>query len=112
MAIFDTCYKKVKRLITSMFTRYGEFVGRHPVWFIVLPIVIFGGLGTGMLYMDRETDLEKVYFPMNSRAIKDRQYVRDTFRDLSNGSYNPFSQSDSNKAVTLLFKSKSVHRPL
>ena len=107
MTIFDTCYKKVKTLIAGLFTRYGEFVGRHPVWFIVLPIVIFGGLGAGLVALDEEKDLEKVYFPGNSRAMKDRQHVRDTFPDLSNESYNAFSQSDTDKAVILLFKSKS-----
>ena len=57
--------------------------------------------------LDEEKDLEKVYFPMDSCAMKDRQYVRDTFPDLSNVSYNAFSQSDTDKAVVLLFKSKS-----
>ena len=107
MAVCDTCYRKVKRVIAGVFRVYGEFVGRHPVWFIVLPIVIFGGLAVGMVAMDEENDPEKVYFPMNSRAMKDRQYVRDTFPDLSNVSYNAFSQSDTIKAVVLLFKSKS-----
>ena len=82
-------------------------MGRHPVWFIVLPIVIFGGLGAGMVALGEKKDLEKVYFPMNSRAMKDRQYVRDTFPDLSNVSYNAFSQSDTDKTVVLFFKSKS-----
>ena len=107
MAVCDTCYRKVKRVIAGVFRVYGEFVGRHPLWFIVLPIVIFGGLGAGLVALDEEKDLEKVYFPMDSRAMKDRQYVRDTFPDLSNVSYNAFSRSDASKAVVLLFKSKS-----
>ena len=107
MAVCDTCYRKVKRVIAGVFRIYGEFVGRHPVWFIVLPIVILGGLGVGIVAMDEEKDIEKVYFPKNSRAMKDRQYVRYTFPDLNNESYNGFSQSDPNKAVVLFFKSKS-----
>lgn len=107
MPTCDTCYKGVKRVIAGAFSRYGEFVGRHPVWFIVLPIVIFGGLGAGLIAIEEEKDIEKVYFPKNSRAIKDRQYVRDTFPDLSNESYNAFSQSEAVKAVTLLFKSNA-----
>ena len=107
MTIFDSCYRKVKTVIAGLFSRYGEFVGRHPVWFIVLPIVIFGGLGAGLVALDKEQDMEKVYFPMDSRAMEDRQNVRDTFPDLSKESYHAFSQSDTDKAVTLLFKSKS-----
>ena len=29
----------------------------------------------GMVALDEEKDIEKVYLPMNSRAMKDRQYV-------------------------------------
>ena len=69
-------------------------MGRYPVPFIALPIIVFGGLGLGLLAMDPETDLERVYFPLNSRAVEDRQTVRDTFPDLSRQAYNSFSQSD------------------
>nr|KAG5713846.1 hypothetical protein BaRGS_024473 [Batillaria attramentaria] len=68
-----TCYKKVKRGVSSLFTWYGRFVGRHPVPFIVSSILVFGGLGAGLVTLDTESDMETVYFPKNSRAIKDRQ---------------------------------------
>ena len=63
-------------------------------------------MGFGLLVLDVETDLVTVYFPMNSRAIQNRQYVRDTFPNLNNQSYNAFSQSDSDRAVDLLFKTR------
>ena len=100
MAVCDTCYRKVKRVIAGVFRVYGQFVGRHPVWFIVFPTIIFGCLEVGMVALDEEKDLEKVYFPMNSRAMNDCQYVRDTVPDLSNVSYNAFSQSDTDIAVS------------
>ncbi|KAK7507749.1 hypothetical protein BaRGS_00000714 [Batillaria attramentaria] len=101
-----TCYKKVKRGVSSLFTWYGRFVGRHPVPFIVSSILVFGGLGAGLVTLDTESDMETVYFPKNSRAIKDRQIVRDTFPDTNNVSYNAFSQNDVDEAVALLFRSK------
>ena len=107
MAACENCYKRVKAGIGNAFTRYGELVGRHPVPFIVLPILIFGGLGVGLLAMDEEKDLETIYFPTNSRALGDRQVVRDTFPDLSNQSYHAFSLSDVDNAVTLIFQSKA-----
>ena len=81
--------------------------GQTPCVVHRLPHCHLGGLGVGMVALGEEKDMEKVYFPMNSRAMKDRQYVRDTFPDLSNVSYNAFSLSDTDKAVVLLFKSKS-----
>ncbi|XP_076462905.1 patched domain-containing protein 3-like isoform X2 [Babylonia areolata] len=106
MAPCRTCYQKVTSAISGAFRRYGELVGKHPLPFIIVPIVVFGGLGLGLLALDEESDLETVYFPKNSRAIKDRQTVRDTFPDLSNVSYNAFSQSDADNAATLIFVTK------
>ena len=106
MGIFDTCQKRVESKIEKVFQKYGELVGKHPLPFIILPILIFGGLGAGLLRMDEETDMEKVYFPQNSPAIEDRQVVRDIFPDVSNQFYNVFSLSDPDRAVTLLFRSK------
>lgn len=105
----DTCYIKMKNVVSKVFRRYGTFLGRHPLPFIVLPIVVFGGLAAGFVTMDSSSDMEEVYFPTNSRAIKDRQVVRDLFPDLSSVSYNAFSQSDETEAVSLLFQSKNGH---
>ena len=106
MGIFDACQKRVESKIEKVFQKYGELVGRHPLPFIILPILIFGGLGAGVLRMDEETDMEKVYFPQNSPATEDRQVVRDIFPDVSNQFYNVFSLSDPDRAVMLLFRSK------
>ena len=106
MTIFDTCCKRVKTGIANVFERYGRLVGRHPVPFVILPIVIFGGLGVGLVAIDEETDIESVYYPTDSRGLKDRQYIRDTFPNLNNQSYNPFSQSDVEPFVDLIFKTK------
>ncbi|KAL8610616.1 hypothetical protein ACOMHN_006335 [Nucella lapillus] len=107
MGCCSAYYQRVTRAISSLFRRYGRFVGTHPVSFIIIPIIVFGGLGLGLLALDEESDLEKVYFPMNSRAIKDRQTVRDTFPDLNDVSYHPFSQSDPDNAASLIFKTKA-----
>ncbi|KAK7490829.1 hypothetical protein BaRGS_00017885, partial [Batillaria attramentaria] len=102
-----TCYKKVKTVVAGLFMRYGILVGRHPLPFIVFPILVFGSLGAGLATMETETDMEVVYFPKDSRALRDRQTVRDTFPDMNNVSYNSFSQSELSSAVSLLFRSKS-----
>ncbi|XP_076456429.1 patched domain-containing protein 3-like [Babylonia areolata] len=104
MAILDVFFEPVTRVITSVFRCYGEFVGKHPLPFIIFPIIVFGGMGAGLVKLEHESDLEKVYFPKHSRAMDDRQYVRDTFPDLDKVSFNSFSQSDKEKAVNLFFR--------
>ena len=106
MTIFDGCYKRVQGWVGSVFERYGKLVGEKPLPFIILPILIFGGLGLGLVALEADTDLENLYFPKDSRAIKERQIIRDTFPDLRSQSYNAFSQSDTEEAVVLLFKTK------
>ena len=105
----DTCYKKTKQALSGAFTRYGVMVGHHPLPFIILPILIFGGLGAGMILLDEETDLEEMYFPKDSVAKADRQTVRNIFDNMRNSSYNSFSQSDVDQAITVIFRSKHNH---
>ncbi|XP_070196540.1 patched domain-containing protein 3-like [Littorina saxatilis] len=99
----NACTELAKGFLGRIFTRYGTTVGLHPLPFIAIPLLVFGGLGAGLLALDEETDMEKVYFPINSRAARDRQFIRDTFPDLSNESYNSFSPSNTGAAVSLLF---------
>lgn len=96
---------KVK--FTCVFRRYGVLVGTHPLPFIIIPIVVFGGLGFGLLTLDFETDLESLYFPRNSRAITDRQKVRDLFPNVNDLRYDAFAQSDAVDQATLIFQSKN-----
>ncbi|KAL8592691.1 hypothetical protein ACOMHN_037631 [Nucella lapillus] len=107
MTCFDACYRTVKAKIGGVFNRYGQLVGRHPLPFIIVPIIVFGSLGLGLIALEQETDLETVYFPKNSRAINERQCVRDTFPSVNDVSYNGFSQSDNDLAASIIFKTKS-----
>ncbi|KAL8597646.1 hypothetical protein ACOMHN_031581 [Nucella lapillus] len=102
----NACFVFVTQGITNCFRRYGEFVGRYPLPFIILPIVIFGGMGAGLIALENESDLEKVYFPRNSRAQKDRDKVRDLFPSQDEHPYSAFSQSDKDNAANIIFKTK------
>ena len=99
------CYHHTKRAFSRLFSRYGELVGRHPVPFILLPVVLLTASGLGLLTLQQETDLETIYFPLNSRALNDRRTVRDTFNNTDNNYYNEFSRADQAQAVTVLFLS-------
>lgn len=101
------CCTSVKNKIIGAFESYGVLVGKHPLPFIIIPIVVFGGLGFGLFTLSFETDLESLYFPSNSRAINDRQKVRDLFPNVNNINYDSFAQSDAVDEVVLMFQSKN-----
>ncbi|PVD27346.1 hypothetical protein C0Q70_12502 [Pomacea canaliculata] len=101
------CCTSVKNKIIGAFESYGVLVGKYPLPFIIIPIVVFGGLGFGLFTLSFETDLESLYFPSNSRAINDRQKVRDLFPNVNNINYDSFAQSDAVDEVVLMFQSKN-----
>jgi predicted RND superfamily exporter protein len=97
------CIFTVKAKFAELFRSYGEYVGTFPVGVILFTVAIFGGLGCGLLSIEAEDDMERVYFPKESQALDDREFVRKTFPDLRSYAYNSFSLSDLDDAATLYF---------
>ena len=96
----------VKRGLSMLFTRYGTLVGRHPLPFIVLPIIVFGGLAAGLVNIKIESDIEESFFPKNSRAKEERDVIQKTF-DSGHTTYNPFSEVFAKNDMSLMFFSKN-----
>nr|KAG5709557.1 hypothetical protein BaRGS_001607 [Batillaria attramentaria] len=100
-------YLHVKRLTTRVFRQYGEFVGHHPVPFIVLPILVFGSLGAGVLLLQVEDDTEKLYFPKDSRAFGERDKVVALFPDRNRDNYNMYAQNIYEEEGVFIFQPKN-----
>ena len=71
---------------------------------IVMNILVFGSLGSGLSMAEGESDLETLYFPHNSEAIQDRDFMRTTFPDVTANAYNRFSLNDNDKAFNIIFR--------
>lgn len=102
------CHVHVKRVTTRVFRQYGELVGRHPLPFIILPIIVFGALGAGILRLEVEDDTEKLYFPKDSRAFTERNKVLQTFPDRNKDIYNTFAQNVYEEAGMFLFQPRNA----
>lgn len=50
--------------------RYGHFVGRYPWLFITLPVLVFGGLGAGLLKMKESVIADDINMPHDSQSFK------------------------------------------
>lgn len=93
--------------ISNAFGRYGHLVGRYPVWFIVVPVVVCVGLGVGFLFRSNEQDIELLYTPINSRSRSDREKVKALFPDRTHDYYNPMSLNDHALGGVVLFRPKN-----
>uniref|UniRef100_A0A3P9A7K8 Patched domain-containing protein 3 n=1 Tax=Esox lucius TaxID=8010 RepID=A0A3P9A7K8_ESOLU len=64
------------------FREIGRFIGTHPWWFFIVPIVASIALGSGFYFLKERTlnDIEKGFTPLDGPAKKERTLVEEHFR--------------------------------
>ncbi|KAL7386284.1 hypothetical protein ABVT39_006154 [Epinephelus coioides] len=99
----------IERHLRICFEMMGHFIGSHPWWFLITPLVLSVSLGSGFyLLEDRmSNDIEEQFTPVDGRAKLERKYIQETFpgndsmfsrlRLSTNGNYATLiASSDSN----------------
>ena len=71
----------IEAVLRSFFSNYGGFIARHPFPFLILPVLLAGALGAGMVFVTKELSVEKLYTPENGRAKTDRSTVERLFAE-------------------------------
>ncbi|XP_048240594.1 patched domain-containing protein 3-like [Haliotis rufescens] len=95
-----TIYSRIQGWYSDRFNTYGQFVGRNRVTFIFLSLVFFGFLGIlglGVWKMEYESDVERLYTPINSQAAQDRDKMKASFPDRTGTNYNTYSLSTQDR---------------
>eukprot|EP00058_Branchiostoma_floridae_P024565 XP_002610055.1 hypothetical protein BRAFLDRAFT_125689 [Branchiostoma floridae] len=69
-------YDCIARRISRLFALYGGFLARHPLPFLVLPVMLAAGLGVGMYFLESESSVEGLYTPDNGQGKAERAVVR------------------------------------
>ncbi|KAI4881415.1 hypothetical protein NFI96_027089, partial [Prochilodus magdalenae] len=71
----------IEKPLSLGFKKYGHCVGKYPWWFLILPLIIAGGLGGGFYFLhDREAnDIEDQFTPQNGPAKAERTFVKNNF---------------------------------
>ncbi|KAH9515398.1 hypothetical protein Btru_014364, partial [Bulinus truncatus] len=77
------CLWDFHRLLLRGFYHYGYFLAKHPLWFLILPVVMCVVFAVGFVKYNPERDIETLYTPANSRAIQDRETGGEDIPDLS-----------------------------
>ncbi|XP_003975914.2 patched domain-containing protein 3 [Takifugu rubripes] len=72
------CLEKRLRLC---FEVMGHLVGSHPWWFLVAPLLLSTGLGSGFYFLEDRlaNDIEEQFTPVDGQAKEERRYIRETF---------------------------------
>lgn len=82
----------------QLFARYGRFLVKHPLWFLVLPLVVCFGCIAGLAFLGSTPD-SRIFFSDDNPQLQALQEMEDTF-----------SKSD-NAFIALSPKSGSVFNP-
>ena len=65
--------------LSNVFYKYGKFVGRHPLPFLLVPPCVAFALMVGLINIESTGDAEYLYVPVNARGLDERDYFEDTF---------------------------------
>ncbi|ESO99305.1 hypothetical protein LOTGIDRAFT_213342 [Lottia gigantea] len=95
------------KCIGNCFNKYGRIIANNPWWFIIIPVIICGLFGIGLIKLTSESDIETLYVPINSQSEEDRRTVEKLFPDKSDSNYFVQSLARLNMYGDIIFKSKN-----
>ncbi|KAM3605106.1 uncharacterized protein V6R79_020865 [Siganus canaliculatus] len=71
----------IEKPLRHWFETMGYFIGSHPWWFLISPLILSTGLGSGFyLLNDRMSNsIEEQFTPVHGQAKTERKYILETF---------------------------------
>ncbi|KAF3858633.1 hypothetical protein F7725_011834 [Dissostichus mawsoni] len=100
----------VERPLRICFEMMGHFIGSHPWWFLIGPLIFSTCLGSGFyLLQDRmSNDIEEQFTPFDGQAKLERKYIQETFT----GNDSTFSRlrlsTDGNYATLIATNDRNI----
>jgi hypothetical protein len=95
----------IERPLSRFFDHYGQFITRHPLPFIIFPILLTGFCSLGFLQLDPITDAIYLFTPTGAPSKMERQTIHDLW-PLTNGSYIPGRAVTQSREVQLTVRTK------
>ena len=72
-------YSFIERALVKFFYRYGKVVARYPLAFLLGSLLVAGGLTSGLMFIDLETEAAYLFTPDKSQAKTDTEIVDKLF---------------------------------
>ena len=79
-------YDCIEKPLSRIFYNYGRFIARHPLWFLIIPLLVAGALASGLYNFHSECDEEKLFTPEKARSKDERHTIQQLFPE-DDGSY-------------------------
>lgn len=71
----------IEKPLQICFRMMGHFIGSHPWWFLITPLIVSTGLGSGFYFLRDRTsnNIEEQFTPVDGSAKMERKYIEETF---------------------------------
>lgn len=96
----------IQKLLERLFYKYGKLVGRHPLPFIIGPVLLTLVLSFGLLNFVRIDDAEELYTPTNGPAKEEREIIRDRFPENDSFSFIPTRRTSLDGTLQVIVTAK------
>lgn len=97
----------IERPLRISFEGMGHFIGSHPWWFLIAPLIFSMSLGSGFyLLQDRMSNsIEEQFTPVDGRAKTERKYIQETFPGMNESMFSRLRLSTDGNYATLVASS-------
>lgn len=97
----------IERPLRICFEAMGHFIGSHPWWFLIVPLILSMSLGSGFYFLrDRMSNsIEEQFTPVDGRAKTERKYIQETFQGMNESMFSRLRLSTDGNYATLIASS-------
>ncbi|XP_068427152.1 patched domain-containing protein 3-like [Clinocottus analis] len=100
----------IERSLCVCYEMLGHFIGSHPWWFLIAPLILSAGLGSGFyLLEDRmSNDIEEQFTPVDGQAKLERKYIQETFPRIDSTFSRLRMSTDGNYATLIATSDRNI----
>ncbi len=95
----------IERPLCRLFSIYGRKVARHPIPFVIIPVIVAAISCGGFAFMTRETDSVYLFTPEKSNARTDQDRLKNEFH--SKSCFNPDSSLEQDVLARVIISPKA-----
>ena len=99
----------IQRRLEELFYKYGVFIGRHPLPFLLIPTIITLCAAAGIARFTFIKDSEFLYSPKNGQAKSERKFFIDSFPE-DQEDYFTAVRKNTGDGILFVLIAKSVNR--
>ncbi|XP_035695770.1 patched domain-containing protein 3-like [Branchiostoma floridae] len=95
-----------ERWMSSWFKKFGRTIATQPGAFLFVSLLVAGGLGGGLYFIDNENSIEKLYTPDSGAGKVEREYVQDHFPTNDSDHFLPSRLATSGRYAAIIVKGR------